>query len=139
MPAHVTVLYPFVPSDELTPTVVAELERQVARFPRFTLTLGRLARFAGPPAVLYAAPEPDELLRRMTDALSSTFGLPPYGGIHADVVPHLAVAISDDPGRLAVIEAEVAAALPMSQAIDAVEVWRHDPGGWAQIHGVPLA
>jgi hypothetical protein len=51
MPAHVTLLAPFVEHDRLdVPTFAAEL----ARFPPFHLALRRLARFDGTPAVLYA-------------------------------------------------------------------------------------
>ena len=91
VPAHVTVLHPFKPIDGLTPAVLARLRQVCAMLPRFGFDLRRVGRFDG--AVVYLAPEPAEPFRAMTRALAEHFpDCPPYGGVHADIVPHLTVA-----------------------------------------------
>jgi 2'-5' RNA ligase len=138
MPAHVTLVYPFADSLQLGSGMVAELGEELARFPSFTLGFRRLDRFGGSPSVLYTVPEPGDVLIRLTDALSSRFGFLPYGGVHRDVVPHLTIAISDDPALLDAIEADVARSLPITGVVDTVQVWEHDPAGWRLLHRIAL-
>ena len=45
VPAHVTVLYPFLPPAEIGPDVLAELSRLFAGAPRFSFTLDRVRWF----------------------------------------------------------------------------------------------
>jgi 2'-5' RNA ligase superfamily len=45
VPAHVTVLSPFLPPGEIGPKVLAELSRIFARVPRFPVTLGEVRWF----------------------------------------------------------------------------------------------
>ena len=48
-------------------------------------------------SVVYAAPRPDEPLKRLIAQLARRVSrdLPPYGGIHGDVVPHVTLAEAD--------------------------------------------
>jgi 2'-5' RNA ligase len=138
MPAHVTLLYPFADSRLLVAGMVSELREELARFPPFTLRLARLARFTGPPAVLYAVPEPRKRFLAMTAALTARFGFLPYGGVHSEVIPHLTIAIAEDPVVLDAAEGDAAQRLPISDVVDAVEVWEHDPAGWRRLHAIPL-
>jgi 2'-5' RNA ligase len=90
MPAHITVLYPFKPPEEIGARVLEDLAACAARFPAFRFTLRELRRFTG---VLYLAPDPDEPFRRLTLGIWECFPeSPPYGGRIADIVPHLTVA-----------------------------------------------
>jgi 2'-5' RNA ligase len=137
IPAHVTLLYPFAESERMA-GMVSELRAELGRFPSFALTLTRLDRFEGPPSVLYAVPEPKEPFLAMTEALSARFGFLPYGGVHDDVVPHLTIAVADDPGTFADMEAAVARSLPITTVVDTVEVWEHESAGWRLLHRVAL-
>ena len=115
MPAHVTLLVPFIDSDALSADAIGGVDEVLARFGPVELTLAATAYFEGPPMVLYLEPVPVAPFRAMTAALVSAFPEhPPYGGAHVRIVPHLTVATRLAPERLAEIETEVAAALPIS-------------------------
>ena len=90
VPAHVSVLFPFMPRDDLTGAVLKRLRAIFREFSAFTFMLERIARF---PQTTYLAPEPPEPFAAMTAALVREFpDYPPYGGRFAQVIPHLTVA-----------------------------------------------
>jgi hypothetical protein len=98
MPAHVTLLYPFKPPDEVDAAALDDLRGCLARFPPIRFSLGPIRRF---PEALYLAPEPDEPFRRLTSAIWDRYPeTPPYGGKWPDIVPHLSVACLTDEQRL---------------------------------------
>ena len=87
VPAHVTVLYPFVAPARITPTIVLSLAELFAALPELRVSFAEVRRF---PEALYLAPEPAEPLRKMTERVFERFpGMPPYEGRFADVIPHL--------------------------------------------------
>jgi hypothetical protein len=87
VPAHITVLFPFLPPDEIDPAALRELFDTHAQF---TFILDRVARFAEGPVWLH--PEPSEPFAELTRAVWARWpDHPPYGGIHDDVIPHLTV------------------------------------------------
>jgi len=138
VPAHVTLLYPFLPPEEITP---ADLERLAALFAAAPPTRYRLAevrRFSR--GVLYLAPEPEAFLRELTGQIWSMYPhRPPYGGAFEDVIPHLTVAQVADHAVLDDVEAAVAPGLPV--AAHATEAWLmlHDDDGWWRAgHRFPL-
>lgn len=89
-PAHVTLLYPFRPPEEIDAQLLGALRACFAAFAPFAFSLAGTRRF---PGVLYLAPEPAAPFRRMTLAVwALSPGTPPYGGRHADIVPHLCIA-----------------------------------------------
>jgi 2'-5' RNA ligase len=95
MPAHITLLYPFKPPDEVDADVLDHLRHSFARLPpvRFSLAATRRLGFS----VLYLAPVPDEPFRQLTRLIVDCYPeTPPYGGKFADVIPHLTVAQLDD-------------------------------------------
>jgi hypothetical protein len=88
MPAHITLLYPFISPPEIDDSVLAGLRCCFKQFAAFPYSLGDLRRFPG--HVLYLAPEPEEPFRKLTSAIYTCFPHnPPYGGRHRDIVPHL--------------------------------------------------
>ncbi|MEX2547913.1 MAG: 2'-5' RNA ligase family protein [Chloroflexota bacterium] len=90
VPAHVTLIYPFMSVDQLTDDVRRRLEQIVATEAAFPFTLTSVRRW---PNVVYIAPEPADPFRRLTVALAEAFpDYPPYEGVHEDVVPHLTIA-----------------------------------------------
>jgi 2'-5' RNA ligase len=109
VPAHITLLYPFKPPDEVSGAVLDELRRSFARFAPFRFALAQIRRF--PAEVLYLAPEPDEPFRRLTSAIWNWYPeTPPYGGQWLDIVPHLSVARLADEQQLDRITDEFAQA-----------------------------
>ena len=90
VPAHVTVLYPFLPPDRIDDRALTALAAAIRTVPAFDLVLPRTAWFDD--SVLWLAPEPDQPFRALTAAVWARFpDYPPYGGGHADVIPHLTV------------------------------------------------
>lgn len=126
LPAHVTLLYPFTDGGALAAERVEEAASVLARFTSFDAELTSVRHFAGPPRVLYLTPEPEEPFRLMTGALVDAFPEhPPYGGVHALVVPHVTVAVGDEE-TLAPFEQDVARALPISVPVREAWLMQHD-------------
>jgi 2'-5' RNA ligase len=122
MPAHVTLLVPFTDSDILGVDEERQAGVVLARFAPLELSFAAAAYFEGPPTVLYLEPEPPGPFRKMTEALVGEFPEhPPYGDADTPIVPHLTVATRLGREDLAAIEAEVAAALPITAR--ATEAW----------------
>ena len=136
MPAHVTVLFPWLAASAVDADVLARLDSLVRREPAFGLRLAEPARF---PNTLYLRPEPDAPFRRLTAAVAGTWpDHPPYGGAYADVVPHLTVA---DQQAAAVLDDVQAAIVPfdvIETRVDAVELYAFDGAGWWPRHRSPL-
>jgi 2'-5' RNA ligase len=140
VPAHITVLYPFLPPAELGETVLADVRETVRTVPGFELALTRTDWFGDD--VLWLAPEPDGPFRTLTAALWARFPrAAPYGGAFDDVVPHLTVAHGQPPPVLREAAARVAAALPIHAPVRAVRliVGRPEPGdSWHTVAEFPL-
>jgi hypothetical protein len=131
-PAHVTLLYPFKPPDEITEADLDNLKRCFARFPPFDFTLLTTRRF---PNTLYFAPQPGESFRQLIFAICDCYPETPlYGGVYSDVVPHLSVADRLPDEQLNRIAAELGQAskgnLPILAAANDVALLDTKPGRW---------
>lgn len=90
MPAHITILFPFMPVERLSPDILGKLGAVVGRFGEFEFSLERIERF---PRTTYLAPEPPEPFAAITAALAREFpDYPPYRGRFSKAIPHLTVA-----------------------------------------------
>jgi hypothetical protein len=138
VPAHLTLLYPFLPPEEVTPEDLRRLSALFATTPARRYELVAARRFTR--GVLYLAPDPETFLREMTRRIWATYPhRPPYGGAFQDVIPHLTVAQAADPAVLDEVEAAVAPGLPI--AASATEAWLMLQGGdgrWQAGHRFPL-
>lgn len=133
IPAHVTLLYPFMARELLSEAVVDKAGNALAPFPPFDVSLAELRWFDASPAVLYLAPVPAEPFVRMVGALAETFpDYPPYGGAHAGVIPHLTVA-EGEPRELAAFERQVAGRLPITARVAEAGLYRRDARGHWQL------
>jgi 2'-5' RNA ligase len=93
VPAHVTVLFPFVAPGRLDGAVDEAIRELAAEHRAFRVSFARVEAFDD---VVWLGPEPDAPLRELTRAAWARFPEhPPYGGRFADVVPHLTVAQGD--------------------------------------------
>jgi len=109
VPAHVTILYPFVPLADIDDGVLARLGEIAAGVRCFDYRLAQTQRF---PVALYLAPDPDRSFAALTDAVWRAFpDYPPFEGKFETVVPHVTVAHGDEP-QLCEIEVELRIALP---------------------------
>lgn len=140
VPAHVTILYPFLPPTEIDASVLAAVRGTVSTVPRFDLALTRTDWFGD--QVVWLAPEPDRPFRALTAALWARFPQsPPYGGEFDDVVPHLTVAHDQPPAVLRDVAAQVAASLPIQAPVHRVRLiaGRPEPGDpWHTLAEFPL-
>jgi 2'-5' RNA ligase len=135
-PAHVTILFPFLPVGRLGPAVRTELAAIAASHGAFDVRFRRVGRF---PGVVYLAPEPAAPFTRLTSAVVARYpDFPPYGGAFDSVIPHLTIAESAD-GPLDTIAAGARAALPFDHRVAALEVIiEGGDGRWHSRWRVPL-
>ena len=127
---HVTLLYPWVDGDAPLGEPMEALATVLGGFTAFEAGFRRLARFTDGQAVTYAEPEPAEPFIAITHSLSATFGIQPYGGAHATVIPHMTVASIGSVAGLDAIEREARPMLPIRARVDAAEVWAKRDGAW---------
>jgi 2'-5' RNA ligase len=133
VPAHVTVLYPFVAPDHVTDEVIDRLQAGLTAVPAFTCTFSRLAWFGR--EVLWLAPEPDASFRALTEQVVRLFPeCPPYRGEVPDPTPHLTVASAHlaDLAGMQRAAAELRAKLPVRARVDRVHLMAgaDTPGSW---------
>ncbi|TVT27566.1 2'-5' RNA ligase family protein [Amycolatopsis rhizosphaerae] len=142
VPAHVTVLYPFVHPSRITAAVVAEVAEAVAGISAFECVFARVRWFGD--EVMWLEPHPDEHFRTLTRAVCERFpGHLPYDGEHPDTVPHLTVAdrrTGDLVGKRRAA-AGIAGALPIRARIDRIRLvaGADEHGPWRTITEIPLA
>jgi 2'-5' RNA ligase len=141
VPAHVTVVFPFVPPAEVTGGVVDRLADVFAAAPAFLCVFAECRWFGD--EVLWLAPDPAQEFRELTRAVVERFpAYEPYGGEFEEVVPHLT--IGDTPcGSVAALraaEAEVARRLPIRARIDhALLIAGTDaPDSWRTLAKLPF-
>ncbi|MBB3178623.1 GNAT family N-acetyltransferase [Variovorax sp. Sphag1AA] len=90
VPAHITVLVPFMDPGDITAGVLEKAQRALEQTAAFSFELSSVGRF---PATAYLVPEPAAPFVAMTRALAEAFpDFQPYAGEHHSVVPHLTVA-----------------------------------------------
>jgi 2'-5' RNA ligase len=120
VPAHVTVLYPFVPANRIDDDVVGTLRALFASCPSFAFAVAGVDWFGDTVAYLRIAPP--EPFVELTAAVGRAYpDYPPYGGEHAEVVPHLTLGMGPDTDALRRAAAAVAPSLPIGAT--AGEVW----------------
>jgi 2'-5' RNA ligase len=135
MPAHLTVLYPFLEEPRLTPSVLGRLSALFADVAPIDVVFPRTGRFDG---VLYLAPEPADVFRQLTAAVTERWPeAPPYGGVHDAVVPHLTVAFGEV-GRLGAIERDLWARLPLRTRVDRAGLYVFDGVRWEARVSLPF-
>jgi 2'-5' RNA ligase len=143
VPAHVTVLFPFLAPALIDDDVLNAVRETVVSVPRFDLALTGTAWFRD--QVLWLRPEPDAPLRALTIALCRRFPqVRPYGGEIGldDIVPHLTVGHEHPRAVLDAAAAEVEAHLPIRTHVGAVRLiaGRREPGGsWPTLAEFPLS
>ncbi|PMQ02630.1 RNA 2',3'-cyclic phosphodiesterase [Dyella sp. AD56] len=99
--AHITLIYPFIDSELLTPGLLARVRDVAAELPAPMFRLAEVRTF---PSVVWLAPEPSKPLVHIATALERAFpDHPKGGGAFPDFVPHLSVARNVQQEKTAVI------------------------------------
>ena len=145
VPAHLTVLYPFLPPASIDGAVLASLRRLFAGFAPFGVTLDRVSWFGAD--VVWLAPRDDEPFRALTGAAFAAFsGCPPYGGGYADVIPHLTIGDQGDLADRRGAAQAVSRRLPVDARVTEVTLMAGPapgnleipPGQWRRLAAFPL-
>ena len=140
VPAHVTVLAPFVPAADLDDAVRARVAGVIATVPAFDIAFARVAWFGQ--QVLFLAPDPAGPFTALTQAVWRAFPeYPPYGGAHEEVVPHLTVGMAQPEAELAEAGRVVQPMLPVLSRAQTVTLMQGslDAGSWHLVAEFPLA
>ncbi|WP_251096400.1 2'-5' RNA ligase family protein [Streptomyces sp. Caat 7-52] len=128
VPAHVTVLFPFLDESRIDARVCSALSETLGSHRAFDVRFESCGRF---PGVLYLTPDPDTPLRRLTEVIADRWPeTPPYGGQFTEIVPHLTVADGQDDAVLDEIEADLLGRLPLTARVSSVDLMVHDGARW---------
>lgn len=150
VPAHITLLSPFVPVSQLDAALPVLREILAGPPPDFRfedLTVfpgGRDASGQLRPGLAVLTPKPDDWFLDRSRALCRRFCLLPYGGRYGrDVHPHLTVAYgsldrAEQEARFAAIAADLAPALPLRCRPGAARVLVRDDDRWRTRIELPL-
>jgi 2'-5' RNA ligase len=142
VPAHVTVIYPFLPPDRIGDAVVDDLREVLTRVGSFDCVFSQVAWFGQ--EVVWLDPDPAEPFRALTELVWRRFPeCPPYGGAHPEVVPHLTVGSTrlGDLSALRRAAVDVQTKLPVHGEIDRVRLIAGNTGvgSWRTVVDFPLA
>jgi 2'-5' RNA ligase superfamily len=140
IPAHVTVLFPFMPPQMIGPPVLGDLERLFAAVRRFRFELARTDWFGD--EVLWLALRDPVPFRALTQCVYEAFpGFPPFGGRHDDVIPHLTVGSGHPVEDMRAAEKSVREHLPIGACAAAVTLMTEQSAGgqWARAARFALA
>ena len=76
VPAHITIIYPFLPEQDPDDDVLRQLRQLVAQHPSFTVTFANCGQF---PDVLFLVPDLDDPFHRLTAEVFQHWpDTPPY-------------------------------------------------------------
>ena len=132
VPAHVTVLYPFVPPDQIDDGLIGRVSDVIGAIEVFDTTFDTIDQFGTD--VLILRPTPSDGFSVLTSAVVGEWpDYLPYEGVHEEVIPHLTVAnmeIPFDP-----IRAQLQAGIPINTTVTSVDLMEgsYQPGSWHTI------
>ncbi|HEY7178676.1 MAG TPA: 2'-5' RNA ligase family protein [Gaiella sp.] len=141
IPAHVTVVFPFVPSHAVGADLLARLRVLYAPVAPFDYALAVVRRF---PTVAWLAPDPAARFISLIERTYAAFpDYPPYGDPLLDPVPHCSIGVVDEPGSLDAIVRELETGLervlPIRCTADEMTLLEERPDGrWSTRATFPL-
>jgi hypothetical protein len=143
VPAHVTLLFPFVAGRAIGMDILASVGRVLGGAAVFHVAFREVGRFepggGAPNGVVWLAPDPVAPFLSLIDRLSNAFpDYPPYGGVFDEVIPHLTLA-DDDATRMDSNVAEASRHLPFRRRVsDAALLVESADGRWRTRRRFPL-
>jgi 2'-5' RNA ligase len=135
MPAHITLLYPFVMEEEISDEVLGQLALICANAPVVELSFTEFGRF---PGVLWLKPNTtlcNQLIRKIRDRWPECL---PYGRDDLEVIPHLTVTDGADDDVAARACADVAQSLPLQAKVSKVTLVVFNGQAWVRRHEFAL-
>jgi hypothetical protein len=143
VPAHVTVLFPFVPAARIDASLHEQLLAMFDGIATFDYRFDRVDRFGS--ATVFLAPSSANGFVALTDAVANAWPeFPPFSGAFAEVIPHLTVGDGLAAGMADRLAAEVRVSLAAHGPVAgrASEVWLMTEGAdgtWSLAERCPLA
>jgi hypothetical protein len=139
VPAHVTVIYPFLAPDRLGPHELRRLRDAIRSVPHFDVSFPEVRWFAD--TVVWLAPHPADSFRALIDAVWSAFPeCPPYGGAFGTPVPHLTIGDDADLDALSAAGDAISRRLPVTASVQVAHLFQGSatPGAWRSVAELPL-
>lgn len=136
VPAHVTLVVPWIRPDDIGPSHLDALAVELAPVKAFDFSLTHVDWFAR--RVLWVAPEPADPFLALTSRLAERFDTPPWENEFDEVIPHLTVAHATDGVELAPVAAAVTERLPIRCRAGEVWVMVGDGTRWSLRHRLAL-
>jgi 2'-5' RNA ligase len=140
VPAHVTVLFPFMSPSEISADVLQRAQRALEGTAAFSFELSTVGRFS---ATTYLAPAVGVSFVAMAKALCRSFpAYPPYANEHEGLVPHLTVAhgtvaAADETEHA--LRVELIKHGPVTAFCQTVDLIENSTGRWRDMHSFRLA
>lgn len=139
VPPHVTIMFPFLPGDQITGHVLDRVAAVFAASGPFDVTFDETGWFDR--RVMYLRPNQAQPFIDLVNALMAEFPeCQPYGGAFTDIKPHFTIAEDRSYRILREAEVRVRRHLPITCA--ASQVWlltSEGPGGaWSAAHAITL-
>jgi 2'-5' RNA ligase len=135
-PAHVTLLFPFMPVAVLRPPVRRALAEIAATVEPFDVRFAAIGRF---PGAVYLVPDPAAPFVALTGAIATRFPTyQPYEGAFDEVIPHLTL-VESAMAQLDDIAAAAERHLPFACRVGVMEVLVEGPDErWRGHWRIPL-
>lgn len=121
VPAHITVVYPFVPPDTIDDTLLERVSGVVGGIEAFDFVLDEVDQFGT--EVLYLTPSPQERFVALTSAIVAAWPQhQPYGGAHDEAIPHLTIAHTNRGASFSAVRSRVDEHLPIRGRADTMSL-----------------
>lgn len=132
MPAHVTLLTPFIPSGQWSADHAHRLARALRSIAPFQARFRRTGRFGE--TTVFLVPEPEETFMRLATSVAAAFPeFPPYGGAFSTVLPHLTLAHGVPEATLASVESAIDGHVDFRVRVSDVVLFSRAPNGrWVE-------
>ena len=129
LPAHVTVLAPWIPLDEVDQKALVLCANLAASMPETTVSFNKIGM---KPGFVYLDSDEASSIEAICDATKRTWPyLPPYAGKHKDVRPHITLALGDmRDGDQEVIADLVLPSLPIRSSFESLHVVSFNGSRW---------
>lgn len=139
MPAHLTLLYPFVPPARVDDVVISRLEEATTGLRPFVAEFDDFGWFGD--QVAWLAPSNPEQFKRLIRRMTAAFPeCPPYGGAFDDVVPHVTIGDGVGPERLRAALETIRPQLPLVSRVGSISLMAGstETGSWHVVERVAL-
>ena len=139
VPAHITVLFPFMEPAAVSDSVLAALGRLFFSIKPFRFRLASVGRF---PATSYLEPRPAQPFISLTEAVVQAYPMfAPFAGEFPTIIPHLTVA-HGNAAEAEIAGQAVASALasigPIESVCRSVVLMENSSGRWRRMHEFAL-